>query len=159
MSVNQVKIRVFCYCCIMQTVGQGSNLFKKRHQNTRLLALFMDVVFTLVYDFKLGCFSFWTTFLLKMIEFMVRNLDENLCSAWIWLYFNIVKWFFQLVNLFSIGFHFLFTWISNRGSNNDFSVILYMLMSLPCFTLVLFSLIKEDYKRSKFEADRTNLTD
>ena len=35
-SVNQVKIRVFCYCCINVN---SSNLFKKRHQNTRLLAL------------------------------------------------------------------------------------------------------------------------
>jgi hypothetical protein len=55
------------------------------------------------------------------------------------------------VNFFSIGFHFLFTWIASSGMSNDFSVILYLLMSLPCFTLAVFSTVKEDYKRSKAE--------
>ena len=36
-SFNQVKIRVFCYCCKMWTICQGSNLFICWRQNTRLL--------------------------------------------------------------------------------------------------------------------------
>ena len=55
-SVNQVKIRVFCLCCIILTVYQGSNLFKKRHQNTRLLAL--SIVLFAILQFSPSGFAF-----------------------------------------------------------------------------------------------------
>ena len=58
-----------------------------------------------------------------------------------------------MVNFFSIGFHFLFTWIATTDPGTDFSVILYLLMALPCFTLAIFTFVREDYSRSRFEED------
>ena len=61
-SGNQVKIWVFCYCWIMQTLCLSSNKLAKRLYNTRLLAV------SIVLILKEACYIFWAILKISSIN-------------------------------------------------------------------------------------------